>query len=386
MKTMLELNRELEIFCSDDDMQKQRILAEIESLKLRAEKSIKDANKEIQYGTRDFTIEVILDKYNNGIEDETNELFVPDYQRAFKWDDKILSRFIESILMDFPIPYIYVADVGSEDSELDGRIEIIDGSQRIRALAAFVANKVFLKELKELKDLEGFYFKDLTSGRQRRFMRESLRFIELKGNVKESHRRDLFERINSGVKPLVGAESRHGADYASSEYYINVIEKCANNKLFSELAPLSNRKKESGDHRELVTRFFAFYHDMESYKGNLRDFLEEYLIKSKDKIEADIKNDVDLFELVMKFIKENFELGFRRTEGSRTTTRTRYDSLALGAAFALKDRPDLEHSTVPISDWAFSKEYLEIINSDAANNRNNTLARINYTKEKFLGC
>lgn len=386
MTSMLDLKAELARLQPSDEMQKQRVLADIESLKLRAERSIKESNKEIQYGTRDFTIEVILDKYNNGIEDETNELFVPDYQRAFKWDDKILSRFIESILMDFPIPYIYVADVESEDSELDGRIEIIDGSQRIRALAAFVANKVFLKELKELKDLEGFYFKDLTSGRQRRFMRESLRFIELKGNVKESHRRDLFERINSGVKPLVGAESRHGADYASSEYYIKVIEECANNKLFSELAPLSDRKRESGDHRELVTRFFAFYHDMENYKGNLRDFLEEYLIKSKDKIEADINSDVDLFDSVMKFIQKNFELGFRRTEGSRTTTRTRYDSLALGAAFALKDEPGLEYSVVPISEWAFEKEYLRIINSDAANNKSNIEARINYTKEKFLGC
>ena len=385
MKTMLELNRELEKVQPDDDMQKQKILAEIESLKLRAEKKIKDANKDIQYGTRDFTIEVILDKYNDGIEDETNELFVPDYQRAFKWDDKILSRFIESILMDFPIPYIYVADVESEDSELDGRIEIIDGSQRIRALAAFVANKVSLKELKELKELEGFYFKDLSSGRQRRFMRESLRFIELKGNVKESHRRDLFERINSGVKPLVGAESRHGADYASSNYYVKVIERCANDMLFSELAPLSDRKRESGDHRELVTRFFAFYHDMENYKGNLRDFLEEYLIKSKDKGDADIEHDVNLFDSVMKFIQKNFELGFRRTEGSRTTTRTRYDSLALGAAFALKNTPDLEESVTPISDWAFGEEYLKIINIDAANNKANVEDRIAYTKSKFLG-
>ena len=385
MKSMLELNRELEKVRSDDDMQKQKILAEIESLKLRAEKSIKDANKEIQYGTREFTIEVILDKYNNGIETATNELFVPDYQRAFKWDNKILSRFIESILMDFPIPYIYVADVESEDEELDGRIEIIDGSQRIRALAAFVSNDTCLKDLKELKDLEGFYFKDLTSGRQRRFMRESLKFIELKGNVKESHRRDLFERINSGVKPLVGAESRHGAEYASSEYYKKVIEGCANNSLFAKLAPLSDKKRESGDHRELVTRFFAFYHDMDNYKGSLVDFLEEYLLKSQSKIDQNIESDLELFDSVMAFIDDNFEIGFRRSAGSKATTRTRFDSLALGAAFALLEKPDLTKSCIDVSEWAFEDEYLIIINSDAANNKSNIEARVNYTKNKFLG-
>lgn len=370
---------------STDEQEKQRIQSSIDVLKMSAEKDIREANRNIQYTTKEMTIENIIEKYSTGLETDTNELFVPDYQRAFKWDDKILSRFIESIFMDFPIPYIYVADVSDNDEELDGRIEIIDGSQRIRALFNFVNNEVELSDLKELKSLEGFKFEDLPAGRQRRFMRESLRFVELKGEVKESHRRDLFERINSGVKPLVGAESRHGADYADSRYYRQVIEVCTENALFKELAPLSDKKRANGDHRELVTRFFAFYHNFDNYSGKLGDFLEDYLKEVKDAGEQRIQSDRRLFENVMSFIDYNFNFGFKRTEKSKTTTRTRFDSLALGAAQALQQNNNLTESVTPISEWAFSEEFLKIINSDAANNKGNVINRIEYAKNKFLG-
>lgn len=383
MRNIRELKKRL--IKSNDEKEKQSILSNIENLKINVEKDIREANKNIQYTTKEMTIENIIEKFSNGLDSDTNELFVPDYQRAFKWDNKILSRFIESIFMDFPIPYIYVADVLSDDVELDGRIEIIDGSQRIRALFYFINNEVELTDLKELKNLEGFKFEDLTAGRQRRFLRESLRFVELKGEVEESHRRDLFERINSGVKALVGAESRHGADYANSNYYINVIEVCAENSLFAKLAPLSNGKRASGDHRELVTRFFAFYHDFDSYNGNLGEFLEGYLIKVKDEGQGKINSDVLLFNKVMDFINNNFAFGFRRTKTSNTTTRTRFDSLALGAARALSKNDKLENSVTPISEWAFSDEYLAVINSDAANNKSNVVNRIEYAEKKFLG-
>lgn len=367
------------------EQEKQSIQSKIDVLKMNVEKSIREANKNIQYTTKEMTIENIIEKYGVGLDSGTNELFIPDYQRAFKWSKKILSRFIESIFMDFPIPYIYVADVSDDDEELDGRIEIIDGSQRIRALYYFVTNEVELTDLKELKILEGFKFEDLSAGRQRRFLRESLRFVELKGDVKESHRRDLFERINSGVKELVGAESRHGAEYANSNYYRNVIEECAKNDLFESLAPLSDKKRANGDHRELVTRFFAFYHDFDNYNGNLGEFLEQYLRDIKDADEERVRSDVALFNSVMTFIKNNFIFGFRRTETSKTTTRTRFDSLAVGAAKALQEQENLTKSIAPVSEWAFSEEFLKVINSDAANNKSNVTERIEYAKNKFLG-
>ncbi|MEL9440065.1 DUF262 domain-containing protein, partial [Escherichia coli] len=265
MTTLKELKEELAQI--QDEHAKNRKKAEIAALTASADNEIRLAQRNIGYNVREWTVEVIIQKYGDNIENDKNELFIPDYQRDYKWDTKTASRFIESILLDFPIPYLYIADVFNEDPELDGRVEIIDGSQRIRSIYYFWNDQFELKDLKELKSLEGFKFSDLLASRQRRFLRASLRFIELKGDVEEQHRRDLFERINSGVKRLEAMEVRHGSDAATSMFYKDVVTPCSTNSLFSQLAPLSDRKRSNGDHRELVLRFFAYLNDLENYKG-----------------------------------------------------------------------------------------------------------------------
>nr|WP_256675607.1 DUF262 domain-containing protein [Pseudomonas sp. ALS1279] len=380
---MEDLRKELSSAKTEDE--KLVVLSKMESLRVLAENAIRNAQKEISYGTREFPIEIILQKYEDGLESDTNELFIPDYQRDYKWDDKTLSRFIESILLDFPIPYIYIANVSAEDIELDGRVEIIDGSQRIRALHYFVNNEIPLQDLKELKALEGFYFDDLPAGRRRRFLRESLRFVELKGNVSESHRRDLFERINSGMKKLVGAETRHGSEYASSVFYRLVIKPCSENELFANLAPLSDKKKSNGDHLELVTRFFAYLNDLDSYNGKVLQFLEEFLAKSVGREECHVASDLAEFNNVLNFVHVNFPNGFRRTPTSKTTPRARFEAIAVGVAFALRERPGLTEPVVPVSEWLFSDEFQKVISADSANNKSQLLARINYVRSKVLG-
>lgn len=367
------------------EAQRQDILARMESVRILAENTIRNAQKSISYSTREFPIETILQKFQIGKETDENELFIPDYQREYKWDDKTLSRFIESILLDFPIPYIYIANVSADDLERDGRVEIIDGSQRIRALDYFVRGEVALTNLKELEALEGFYFEDLPAGRKRRFLRETLRFVELKGDVSESHRRDLFERINSGMKKLVGAETRHGSDFASSSFYKEVIIPCSANELFCTLAPLSDKKKANGDYRELVTRFFAYLNDLDSYDGKVLQFLEAFLENHVERDAGAIKQDLAEFAKVMSFIEEHFAMGFRKTENSKTTPRARFEAIAVGVAFALREVPGLTVPVIPVSDWLFSSQFQYVISADSANNKSQLLARINFVKNKILG-
>ena len=70
------------------------------------------------------------------------------------------SRFIESLLVELPIPYIFLAETKS------GRYEIVDGSQRIRTLVAFLHNDLQIERLEVLKSLNGFKFSDLDIARQ----------------------------------------------------------------------------------------------------------------------------------------------------------------------------------------------------------------------------
>src|SRR6185437_13863837 len=62
----------------------------------------------------------ILDMHKN------DELDIsPEYQRLFQWSEGSQSRFIESLLLEMPVPPIYVIE------EQEGRYLLIDGLQRI---------------------------------------------------------------------------------------------------------------------------------------------------------------------------------------------------------------------------------------------------------------
>ncbi|RDL28809.1 DUF262 domain-containing protein [Photobacterium damselae] len=381
---ILELNKELEH--ETDEQVKIQLKSKINELKEAAERKIRKSNRDIHYSIREWSIEIVLSKYSEGLEEDKNELFIPDYQRDYKWDAKIASRFIESILLNFPIPYLYIADVDApDDPDLDGRAEIIDGSQRIRALHYFYNDDLVLENLKELKELEGFKFSDFVAARKRRFLRETLRMVELKGEVDESSRRDLFERINSGVKRLEAMEVRHGSEEANSLFYKSLIVPCSEDKLFSQLAPLSDKKKKNADHRELVLRFFAYLNNLHNYKGYVKPFLDDYLKKESLEANEDTIEQYKLdFDNTMNFIDRNFGgMGFKKTLNSKTTPRARYEAIAIGVAMALKEEPNLEPA-VEISTWLMSDEFQTIVGADSANNTSQLIKRIDYVKNKLL--
>ena len=115
---------------------------------------VNSLKKEVSYDTRDFTIEIIVKKYSEDIEIDKNEIFVPEYQRDFVWSQERQSKMIESIILGLPIPSIFVAE------DKSGRLEIVDGSQRIRTLNAFLNGDLQLINLKKITSLNDKNYSD----------------------------------------------------------------------------------------------------------------------------------------------------------------------------------------------------------------------------------
>jgi Protein of unknown function DUF262 len=219
--------------------------------------------KIIRYIIREYPAEVLVNKYLIGKEDERNEIYVPDYQRDLVWSDEAQSRFIESLLIGLPIPFVFVADVGGKnDPDDEGRLEIVDGVQRIRTLARFMSNDLVLIELKRLDALNGFRFRDLVPSRQRRFGRSTLRLIELTEEINEDVRRELFDRINTGSLVLQAVEVRRGMQPGP---FLALVAELAADPMLQTLAPISNTSKKRFEYEELVTRFFAFLNSYQNY-------------------------------------------------------------------------------------------------------------------------
>ncbi|WJV52934.1 DUF262 domain-containing protein [Prodigiosinella aquatilis] len=377
---IIEIKTQLEKV--DDPKQRASLLSELELSKQRAEEQIRDEQRDVDFETKEFTVELLVNKYHSGLEDDANELFVPDYQRDFVWNDKRQSRLIESLILGFPIPYIFTADVLSEDPELDGRIEIVDGSQRVRTLHAFVQSQLVLQDLKSLSALNGFTFKELPLSRQRRFMRIPVRVIELSSKCSEETRRDLFERINSGSDILKDMEVRKGSELGSTNLYTKVIKPCSAIEVFKILAPLSEAKEKRDERLEFTLRFFAYLENYQNFDHSVRDFLNDYMAANGylDELKQNSMNDE--FHKVLKFVEMYYPAGFRKTVSAKSTPRVRFESLAVGTALALRKKPDLTPKNL---DWINSEEFKKLTTSDGANSRIKVTERIEYVRNKLLG-
>lgn len=152
----------------------------------KAEEQIAEKKQNINYDTREYTIEYTVSKYL-----EEDGIYVPDYHRGLIWDNTRQSRFIESIFLGLPIAPLFAAEI--RDSF---RLEIIDGSQRIKTLAAFTTNELQLNNLTTLDTLNGFNFNNFSRSLQRKFKNKSIRIIIL-DDTDETTKNDIFNRINN---------------------------------------------------------------------------------------------------------------------------------------------------------------------------------------------
>jgi len=378
-ETIMQLKQGIAL--ANSDIAKIEIKSKIDELEAATEKAIRKHQREVDYDTKEFTIEMVVNKYSDGLGEDRNELFVPDYQRDFVWRVDNQSRLIESLMIGLPIPYIFIADVQSSDPDLDGRIEIVDGSQRVRTLHAFVKDKLVLDGLKLIPELNGFRFSDLPASRQRRFKRISIRIIEL-SDCTEGTRRDLFERINTGTDELKDMEVRKGSAYGSSRLYTDVIAVCADNSVFKEVVPLSVVKRKRGEDLEFTLRFFAYLDNYENFDHSVKDFLNEYLEHNASPSNEKVSELISIFEQTMLFSKDHFPYGFRKTKGSKTTPRVRFEALAVGIALALKENAGLSPGN--ISEWLFSEQFKTHTTADAANSKPRVKARIEYVRDQLL--
>lgn len=155
----------------------------------KVEMEIEKEKQNVSFDIREFTLEYYVDKYLKDEDKGTNELFVPEYQREFIWDEKRQSRFIESVILGLPVPLFFVAEINEGDDEFDGRLEIVDGSQRIRTLAAFITDDLTLVGLRKLTILNNTKFSDLKPSRQRLLKNSSMRMIVLSSRADEKVRK-----------------------------------------------------------------------------------------------------------------------------------------------------------------------------------------------------
>lgn len=347
---------------------------------ITVEEQIKKNQKDFDFDIREYPIEFLMTKFN-AKDNENSEIYIPDYQRDFIWTDKQQSLFIESLLIGLPIPYIFVADIdSSERIESDGRLEVVDGSQRLRTIYRYCVNELKLINLERLKALENKSFSDLPLSRQRRFLRTSIRMIELT-QIDEEGRRTMFDRLNTGGTLLTEMEKRRGTQDSP---FLDLVEEMSRNNLFNKLVPLSAAKKNHKDDQELILRFLTYSNNYENFQSQVRSFLNDFIEENKEISNEEKQKHHSDFITMLNFVKNNFKYGFRKSEKARSVPRVRYEAISSGVILAIRANPNISGLKNIDTSWVLSDEFNDKVTADGSNSRPKVKERIEYVKNKIL--
>lgn len=147
-----------------------------------------------------------------------------DYQRSDKvWPAAARSFLIETILLGYPIPKLYLYQVTDLKSRKTIK-HIVDGQQRSYTILDFYQNKFQLSRTSELEDLKGKGFEDLPTEFQQKFIDYAVA-VDLFVSATEEEIREVFRRMNSYTVPLNSEEKRHSQWQGEFKWFIYKLSK-----------------------------------------------------------------------------------------------------------------------------------------------------------------
>jgi hypothetical protein len=350
----------------------------------------------------DLSFNELLDMRRNG------ELNInPDYQRLFQWTDGAQSRLVESLLLEMPVPPIYVVE------EADGKYTLIDGLQRISSylhlrgeLAAphrdppiALGDKLRLVDCDIVADLNGKTFDDLGTALQIRLKRAFVRVEVVRKGSDSKFKYHMFKRLNMGGQTLSNQQLRNCTIRLLDPKFNDFIIELSREGVFRNTAAesITEDQRMSAFDQELVLRFFAFKNYRNSYVHDIADYLTEYMERVSDPDSA-VNLPFDYDRERERFVK-TFTL-FDRTLGDRAfcfANKKRdnitggfgvyhFEAFALGVQASL-DQIDVEDRQLMLRlaelfrSIKFNEEFYRITTGGGKNSRGPLQARIEFVEK-----
>jgi len=354
-----------------------------------AEAQITAYSRTVKFTVTEYSFEFIVEKL------VSDRYYVPGYQRELIWTPAKQSKFIESVLMGLPIPFVFFWQ------DKDGRMEIVDGSQRLRTIRDFMADRFKLRDLETIPAVNGFRFSDLPTSRQLKFAETPIRVIILDNTTDAVTRTEMFARINTGGTTANDAEVRRGSLPGP---FMDLIIELAKDQTFVELTPISQQLVDKREREELITRFFAYLEsfdpalndgagDIPTYKEEPRRFYFSFVKEVNDRVAAEAEAGgasptIDAmrhdFEATLNFVRAASPHGFTKSESGNQVPRVRFESIAVGSALALRADPAVANRVSDMTPLLNSSEFADATRSDAANVKSKLLNRIKLTRNWLL--
>ena len=250
----------------------------------------------------------------------------PEFQRVFRWSDYQKTKLIESIMLNIPIPSIFV----SQDDR--GVWDVIDGVQRLSTIFQFVgifrdekgvlSEPLKLQKTEYLPSFEGMKWEDkedenhsFTPEQRLFFKRSRIDIVIVKKESDPNTKYELFQRLNTGGTNLSDQEVRNCLMIMTNKEFYDFIMKLESYENYRNCVPISDRKTDEQYRVELVLRLLIAqaydWKDINNYE-ELAQLLDKQTIRLCEEsidykyIESKFKRT---FDIIWDAVGEN---GFKR--------------------------------------------------------------------------
>jgi hypothetical protein len=321
---------------------------------------------EVPFNPSDINIKIVPRNIGQLVELlEDNQILIPKYQRLPNlWSETKKSRFIESLMLDLPIPLFYF------DERDDKKWYVVDGLQRMSTLEHFMIGKgevgknkshLILDNLEFLTQYNGSKWDDLPKDVKRRINSNQVTITLIAKGTPEEVKYTIFSRINQGDVPLKAQEIRTALFQG---YRIDFLESLVSSstmegKLFKKVTDGSVKNKRQED-LDFISRFIAFYIiDYDKYEPDMDRFITLGTKSIPDSIEEQDKirlNFVKSLELSFKiFGNDAFRKRQNKTDTRKGINKPIFEVISV--AFAKLDITDI--TTIENKRELFLDKFME---------------------------
>lgn len=229
----------------------------------------------------DLSFNELLDMYKD------QELEIqPAFQRIFVWDLVKQSQFIESLLLELPVPPIYVVE------EEEGHYVLVDGLQRLSTYLHFRGvlnnapkgitppNTFALEGCDIAEELNDKEWKDLDTALQIRLKRATVSVQVIRKESDPGLKFHMFKRLNDGGTPVSPQQVRncvirmleHGQRVME---FVDRLSKTTDYVACCVDALTQEQRNDQFD-QELVLRFFALKNNRNLFKHDVGPFIDTF--------------------------------------------------------------------------------------------------------------
>lgn len=255
--------------------------------------------------SNDFSFNELADMYGSA------ELIIdPEFQRMFRWTEGAQSRFVESLLLELPVPPIFLI-------EREDRVyELIDGLQRISSYLHFrgelridgeLLDPLVLSDCDIVPELNGHSYASLPRALEIKIKRSYIRAEILRKESDPRLRYYMFKRLNTGGEELSKHEVRNATiRLLSNDFNQFIINRSKNDDFRYCTETLTEKSRKEKFDQELVLRFFAFKNAGSVYRHDIAEFMTDYMEAISDPAGSDQFNyqvEKEVFDKTFRIIR-----------------------------------------------------------------------------------